>query len=251
MLSSLDLLSPIVIDNSDANFDETRKYTERTRSPLFNDEEEYVKSLLLGEIPSIFPLTLSRFGNSDDLYDYASFHSFDQSVGFYAKITKDFSKRLASFILESSDNPVVLDPLAGKGYFVKALREQGIKTIGTDNKSWEEKQCDGFESIDALKSLEKYGKYITHLVVSWAPYGSTIDVELYRLLKSKFPHVVLIYIGEHAGGCTGSEQFWDEIESDMDSGIVSIVEKASGHDLGYHTDRFLSDDVFVFQIAEH
>lgn len=249
MLSSLDLLSPIVIDNSEASFDETRKYIERTRSPLSNNEEEYVGSLLQGEIPSIFPSASSRFNSSVDVSDYVSFHSFDQSVGFYAKITKDFSKSLASFIFESSDNPVVLDPLAGKGYFVKALREQGIKTIGTDNKSWDEKQCDGFESIDALNSLEKYGKYITHLVVSWAPYGSTIDVELYRLLKSKFPHVVLIYIGEHPGGCTGSEQFWDEIESDLDSEIVSIVENASGSDLGYHTDRFLSDDVFVFQVS--
>jgi len=138
-----------------------------------------------------------------------------------------FSKETAHDIARNVGGGTVLDPLAGAGWAVKALREAGVRTIGSDKGSDHDSESHGqfeqldakgsdsefpnqFEQLDAMDALKKYGDQITHLLISWAPHGSDIDARLLREVGAKYPHVTIINVGEDRGGCTGSAQFWRE-----------------------------------------
>ena len=199
---------------------------------------EYVGSFMKGEVPEKFPLQLSSG------YGVGMFmsHMQAQDSGYFAKITKVFAKNLKNKMIEDLDGkePVVLDPMAGKGYFVKAMREQGVKTIGSDDKSWQKYQTDeGIENLDAVKSLKKYGKDITHLMVSWAPMDTGIDKRLYDIVKEDYSHITIINIGEDMGGCTGTEKFWVNVRKDEKQGITSV----EYDNCGYISDAGLNDFV--------
>lgn len=225
-------LEPLMIENK---FKDPKKYVRRKvaeweefesrifpdkNSNLSEDSVRYLVDMVAGEIPEKVPNELTRHPDND--YSTAMgkstlAHSLAQDCGYYAKITKDFSRKLAEKLRETHKDPVILDPMAGKGFFVKAMREQGVKTIGTDDKSWQKAQNDSnqIENIDALESLKKYGNQITHVMISWAPHESDIDYKILETVKRDFPHVEILNIGE-AGGCTGSEKFWDAIDDDED-----------------------------------
>jgi len=210
---------------------------------LNNETKEYMRLFLNGEIPESLPESLSsRSYESNDFMIGVTVHQKSLDSGYYAKITKKFAKNLA----ESLDkNSVILDPMAGKGYFVKAMREQGIATIGSDDKSWDSAQTDvdnGIEDMSAIDSLKKYGNNITHMVISWAPYGSDIDEQLYQTVKKDFSHVTIINIGEGEGGCTGSEKFWESISEDKETEI------SHENQYGYQTTSGLHDFVTVVKI---
>lgn len=202
-------------------------------------EQTFVSDFVNGEIPEEIPFNLTRYGENF-MAGFRS-HQAGQEVGYYAKITKKFAKKLAQ---EVGKDAVILDPMAGKGYFTKAMREQGIKTIGSDDKSWEKVQSDdkSIENIEALNSLNKYGNEISHVLISWAPYDSDIDHKIYTTIQEKYPHITIINIGEDSGGCTGSEKFWTEIEKRDE--FEYTVEK---NQFGYETVNGLSDSVtFIY-----
>lgn len=162
----------------------------------------FYETVLNGQIPEEFPQSLS---NSRDfsIYTLASgLHTRLNDEGYFARITKHTARDLAEVIGEG----VVLDPMAGKGFGVKALREAGVKTIGSDDNSWS--ISNGIEKLDALDSLCKYGDSIDYLLVSWAPWGSEIDYELLMMARELYPQITIINIGEY-NGCTGSKRFWN------------------------------------------
>lgn len=230
-----------------SNIEEVILSTENDSSVLqysLNDEtKEYMRSFLNGEIPESLPESLSSGSyNSNDFMTGIIVHQKSLDYGHYAKITKKFAKNLAESLNKDS---VILDPMAGKGYFVKAMREQGIATIGSDDKSWDSAQTDvdnGIEDMSAIDSLNKYGNNITHMVISWAPYGSDIDEQLYQTVKKDFPHITIINIGEDEGGCTGSEKFWESIIEDKETEI------SHENQYGYQTLSGLHDFVTVVKI---
>lgn len=200
---SQDLLAPVVIKpGSDREFRGSATLLERMGEPFDEESVTFCKTIIAGEIPEAVPgVVEGRFGTAVSML-----HSIGCEQGYYAKVTKRFARSVAAVVGDGT----VLDPLAGKGFLVKALREQGIKTIGTDDDSWGLSK--GLEKMDAKAALRKYGNDITHLAISWAPYGSTIDAELVDMVREDFPHVTIINIGEWTGGCTGSEKFWDKVE---------------------------------------
>lgn len=205
----------------------------------FNDvEKKFIEDFSNGGIPNEVP---PRFAYDSSMLGM-TVHIYCQDAGYFAKITKQFSKGLKKKMMEDLDgaNPFVLDPMAGKGYFVKAMREEGVKTIGSDDKSWGNVQTDdGIENLDAVKSLKKYGNDITHLVMSWAPMDGKIDKEMYDLVKNDYPHITIVNIGEDQGGCTGSEVFWDQLEKDLSEGTV----EREYDNCGYRTFQGLHDNV--------
>lgn len=240
-------LQPILIRNEITGANALKEIAERNRymkhRDLKADEKKFVRDFANGKIPSSFPDSL--VGDTIGM----GLHMTSQDVGYYAKITKEFAHNLSKKIRDDlgGKEPVVLDPMAGKGYFVKAMREQGVKTIGSDDKSWAKAQTDeGIEDLDAVESLKKHGNELTHLVMSWTPPYSTLDKKLYDVVRKDFPHITIINIGEDAGGCTGSEEFWDNIRDDSKKNTVEI----EYNDCGYKTLFGVHDFVTFVKPAE-
>lgn len=169
---------------------------------------EYYSTVLKSETPVSVPKALTYNTDDDFMGDRHTaayyIHSNLCKVGMYAKVTQKFVKSLAPNIGDG----IVLDPMAGKGFLVKALRENGVKSIASDNNSWN--ISENIENLDVLESIEKYGDKVSHVVLSWAPYTSDLDVQALRLVRDKYPHITIINIGEGIGGCTGTEEFWEE-----------------------------------------
>lgn len=185
----------------------TGKYADYQESGMLEGlsekEKEYFETLYKGEIPDMMPSGLS------DSSVMRGYFMISQDAGSYANVTRMFSESVRDALPEGA---VVLDPMAGRGFLAKGLREAGVPTIASDDNSWN--LSESIERMDALSSLDEYGDKITHLAISWAPYGSTIDAELGEKISKDYPHVKVLYIGEDEGGCTGSEAFWDYYEGE-------------------------------------
>lgn len=176
------------------------------------DSIEFLSTLDDGIIPKDLP----------ESYSEVSFHHGSVMIqahdkGYYTAVTQKSAESMAEYFKESvrGRQPLVLDPFAGRGFLVKALREQGIATIGSDNHSWLTRDSKNHqiaeynvEKSEAVDALRKYGNDLSHLVMSWVPYESTKDHELLKIVHEEFPHIKVINIGEGAGGCTGSIEFW-------------------------------------------
>jgi hypothetical protein len=168
--------------------------------------EDFCSTVYSGKVPQMLPSNLVDYGESRNSLEAMRIGHYLQSCGMYGKIMKETATDIAANVGDG----VVLDPMAGNGWAAKALREAGVKTIASDDNSW--KISKDVEKLDALESLKKYGNKISHLLISWAPYGSDIDVKLLREARENFPHITIINVGEGIQGCTGSPEFWDELE---------------------------------------
>lgn len=169
--------------------------------------EDFLTTVHSGEVPQMLPSNLVDYGESRNSLESMLISRYMQTCGMYGKIMKDTATDIASNVGDG----IVLDPMAGNGWAAKALREAGVKTIASDDNSWEISK--DVENLDALESLRKYGDKISHLLISWAPYGSDMDVKLLREVRANYPHVTIINVGESEGGCTGSSEFWEEFET--------------------------------------
>ena len=162
---------------------------------------EFYRDVLQGEVPESFP---DHFrGPRPNFLASMRVHGHLCEAGFYARITKETANDIAMNVGDG----IVLDPMAGKGFLTKALREANVKSIATDDNSWSIPS--NVEELDILESVEKYGDKVTHIALSWVPYESDLDLKVLRIVRDKYPHITIINIGEYAG-CTGSEEFWAE-----------------------------------------
>jgi len=173
--------------------------------PLHRSTREFADAVLAGEVPESLPYELMEFPNdyerSNKGIRVMILRQALQKRGYYAHVTKDFAREVSML----QDVGTVLDPLAGNGFLGKALREQGVPTIITDDHSWGLKGS--AENLDALASLEKYGDKVNTVAISWAPYDSDIDKKLWDRARERFSHLNFLVISEGIGGCTGSESF--------------------------------------------
>lgn len=169
---------------------------------------EYYATVRKGEIPERLPERVRKGQeyNFQNAIAAQTLHQHLQQAGCYSKITKHMARGLKQMLPRHS---VVLDPMTGNGFMVKALREAGLMSFGTDNNSWHNAQS--FEPIDALDALKRYGDQITHLLISWPSTGSDIDFRLLEEVRKYYEHIQIIVIGE-INGCTGSEKFWEAAE---------------------------------------
>lgn len=173
--------------------------------------KEFCENVWAGGIPEFLPEDFAYENAFSGITSFTVSRAL-QKRGYFARVTKTFVAQLASMNLGT-----VLDPFAGSGFLVKGLREAGIPAIATDDYSW---NYDGpSEKLDALDAVRKYGHEIQTVVLSWVPYESTIDMEIYDLFQKSFPWVNVLVISEGPGGCTGSMEFgdvhceWESIDS--------------------------------------
>jgi hypothetical protein len=206
--SDSQLLAPIsiAIPKKAVPFDEFVKVYGEYGGGTSNTIRNFCTDIYEGRVPQNIPSEIAGYGSSSLSMSTMQVGHWIQSCGMYGKITKDTASDLAEVIGDG----IVLDPMAGNGWAAKALREAGVKTIASDDDSWNISK--DIEKLDAMESLKKYGNKISHLLISWAPYGSDIDVKLLREARENFPQITIINVGEGEQGCTGSPDFWNEIE---------------------------------------
>lgn len=127
----------------------------------------------------------------------------------FVLISKDWVKDLSQWIGKRK----CLELMAGTGSLTYSLKMEGINIRGTDNYSWkrdtngqdrslwnENQMWTCLENLDAEESLEKYGRDVEIVIMSWPPYNDEIAVRVLRKMRQVNPSCLMIYIGEEKGG---------------------------------------------------
>jgi hypothetical protein len=137
--------------------------------------------------------------------------------GMFALVTWSWVTPFAKWI----GNKKCLEVMAGRGWLSLALHSLGVDITATDDYSWsKERKWDEpvteVEELDAIKAVEKYGKDIDLLIISW-PYMDDNAYKTITALHKINPNALIVYIGEGCGGCTADDDFHDhfrEIEDE-------------------------------------
>lgn len=155
----------------------------------------------------MIPLTLQEL-DSDSRVNYRN--TYIKYFG-YTQITKLFAYNLAQFIGDKK----CLEIMAGKGCLSYALKQYDIDIIPTDNYNWDCQRLNQWldvEELNCLDAIEKYGKDVDYIIIGWTPYGDPIIEEVFNKIKEVNPDLEIIFIGEDVGGCTGTDDMFDNIE---------------------------------------
>lgn len=191
-------------------------------SKFMYDLKMKIEGLKRGEIPDTFPdletelsifSTRSDYTYEDRVYSYQARDEYTSRCGF-AIISKEWIQPLAKFIGKDK----CLEIMGGSGLLSKALKDEGVNVICTDNLSWEDSKTEWknhfteIENLDCVEAIEKYGKDVKYIIMSWAPYQGKESALAYKKMKEVNPDAVMIYIGEDLGGCTACDEFFEETE---------------------------------------
>lgn len=168
---------------------------------------EFLKTIINKEIPEDISPKVSQSFNAFLLREHAIRH-----MG-YALVTKRFARDLAKYI---GDNKC-LEIMAGRGCLSKALKDEGVDIITTDDYSWSNKfnmhdTWTDVEEIHCLDAIMKYGEDVSYIICSWIPYNNIIGYEALRLMSEINPNCKMIVIGEGEGGCTADDRFFENLE---------------------------------------
>lgn len=191
-------------------------------SKFMYDLKMKIEGLKRGEIPDTFPdleadlnifSTRSDYSYEDRVYSYQARNEYTSRCGF-AIISKEWIQPLVKFIGKDK----CLEIMGGSGLLSKALKDEGVNVICTDNLSWEDSKTEWknhfteIENLDCVEAIEKYGKDVKYIIMSWAPYQGKESALAYKKMKEVNPDAVMIYIGEDQGGCTACDEFFEETE---------------------------------------
>lgn len=118
-------------------------------------------------------------------------------LGTWVLVHKAWTTPLAQWI----GSRKVLELNAGAGWIAKALHEDGVDIIATDNNS--ESYCDvqvfPIEILDSKDAVDKYADWADIILTSWPrKVGYALE---------KWDGRDIIYLGESRGGCTGDDHF--------------------------------------------
>lgn len=176
-------------------------------------------------IPLVFPVEDVRIG--DPLYTTNLAESFTireewlYKKGMFAFVAKEWTTKLAAWIGERK----CLEVMSGAGWLAKALREEGVDIIATDNMSWAQKKgwdlVTDIEELDCVKAVTKYGKDIDILIISW-PYMDNNAYKTIKRLHTINPDALIVYIGEGMRGCTASDAFFMHFEEVKDPEFTPV-----------------------------
>lgn len=199
-------ITPTKASEDDAAFIEmaVNEYTARRGASGVQDVVDFCWTIMAGGVPDSVPYLLTDSVDSACIQLSSVVHQFLMGRGgYYAKVTKQFA---ASLVDVAGRDARFLDPMAGRGFLVKALQDQGAYAIGADDNSWGISR-NGIACMDAVEAVRKYGDQVTHLVLAWPPYEDEIDARVLEEVRANFPDLSIIYVGE-VQGCTGSQRFW-------------------------------------------
>ena len=121
------------------------------------------------------------------------------TFGMYGPISKSGAK----FLKNRFDGKVFIDPIAGRGWFAKALREAGATVIAGDLHADKIDPITDVLCMEGEELIEKYGETSDILILSWAHFDENVDYRCAMKWGSTKP--ILVY-GEFAS-CCNSEEF--------------------------------------------
>ncbi|CAM3975830.1 hypothetical protein FO499_27145 [Bacillus anthracis] len=156
------------------------------------------------------------------------------SEGMFAHVSLDWVKPLADWIGDKK----CLEVLAGRGFLAKALSEQGVTVIASDDYSlFESDDCQeagtrkklnisknlkpvfDIKKEDALTAIRNYGKDSSVLIISWpyeGPMAAAIVEEFYKVVSDP-DNAGVIYIGEFGRESrTANDTFFEMMEWEED-----------------------------------
>ena len=174
-----------------------------------------------------------KYFNNDDINSMISNNRFNVEKMFFREVciqligfpllTGKFIDNLAEYLKGKK----VLEIMSGCGSLSYFLEEKGIKSITTDNYSWEDRWNIIWKKpikIDAVRAIEKYGKSVDYVLMSWA-YMDDTAYRCLNAMRKVNPNLRMLYIGEEWGGCTANDKFFEAAEENMnhlhDLGLIS------------------------------
>ena len=142
----------------------------------------------------------------------------------FTLISKEWIKPLAKWI----GNKNCLEIMSGKGTLSYALKQEGVNIKATDDFSWSKftsmnTWCD-IEQIDAVEAIEKYGKDMDYIIMSWC-YMDDTGYKCLKKMREINPNCKMLYIGEWQGGCTGNDEFFESLVEICDESFEKIAAK--------------------------
>lgn len=158
----------------------------------------------------------------------------EETYGMWSYVNAPFAKALSDYLAGAP----TLEIMAGNGYISKGLRNNNAnqKIYTTDNQAWIKENETGkhpvttIEKLDALAAIKKYGKDIEYVIMSWAPDKGEADWNVLQLLRSEYPEVKLLVIGEK-DGATNSKKFWQEAHLSQDDALSKVNANLHSFDL--------------------
>lgn len=121
----------------------------------------------------------------------------------------------------------VLEVMAGRGWLSHALRLKDVDVIATDNFSWSnhngwKEPLTKIIEADAVKSIDLFGDKVDIVVMSW-PYMDNTAFQVLKRLHEVNPSALVVYIGEHNGGCTADKAFHQHFEEIKDKKFNNVI----------------------------
>lgn len=211
-------------------FDICSIFEDEHKNTYSDCDDIYVKMMELydrvanKEIPDEMP---SEFINQYSYFSFSILREHFIKIQGYPFVSKDWIKELSKLLRGKK----VLEIMCGLGTISYALKNEEIDIIATDNLSWKETWKNAYnhyceiEEIDAIKAIEKYGKDIDYIIMSWPPYDDPIAYKVLQKIREVNENAAIIYIGESDGGCTGDRLFHyraNVIQNDIIDKVNSI-----------------------------
>lgn len=182
--------------------------------------KSYLTCIKNGQIPAEAPdgLTPGGYGWNTLGMEYYEARSECTRRGLWMVIAQDWTKNLAQWI----GSRKVIEVMAGGGWLAKALAEQGIDIVATDDYTWDDrhkqmKRLYPVRKMTATRAAHLPGDI---LLVSWPPYGDKAICRACKVWGSNRP---ILYLGEDKGGCNAPDLFFQNFQpiEHPDFGLVS------------------------------
>lgn len=164
--------------------------------------------------------------NIPEAYPYMSYDSYLEYMMNMPRITRQHFIDIQGFALISKNwvrevakylkGKKCLEIMSGLGTLSKALKDEGVDIIATDDYSWpwrlqgsEKFWCD-IENITAVEAIKKYNPEI--VIMSWCPHESHDGCRALQAMRNVNPSAEMLVCGEGRGGCTADDEFFDNIK---------------------------------------
>lgn len=193
--------------------------------------DEFVNFVWNYKIPPSAPYGTSPHGLAEfSLGSWSEHHEAREECikyGMWGIVYQTFAFALAEWI----GGCQVLEIMAGAGWLAKALQDEGVSIIATDNASWDKRHTRQKHLTSVLK-LEATEAILAHpqadiLLVSWPPYDEQDIVEACHTWGPDRP---IIYIGECDGGCNAPESFFEHFREMKDPPNIDVMSWQGLHD---------------------
>lgn len=183
-----------------------------TNSSLCDELINNYNNLLKGIIPESYPHM-----NYDNYYEYImsspkiNREHFIDIQGFVL-VSRNWVRELAQYLKGKR----CLEIMSGLGTLTKALQDEGVDIIATDNYTWPWRNVDtdkywcDIENIECIEAIEKYKPDV--VIMSWCPHESNAGYKALQTMRKVNSTAEMLVCGEGKGGCTADDAFFDSIE---------------------------------------